>query len=68
MTSYHSVGTKHSLVNECFGYLWYKRLGHISKERMQKLVKNEILLIVVVSLSNYDDPSVDLSNARKVIV
>ena len=24
-------------------YLWHKHLGHISKERMERLVKNEIL-------------------------
>ena len=30
-------------MNECCAYLWHKHLGHISKERMQKLVKNEIL-------------------------
>jgi len=43
MTLHHNVNTKHSLVNECSAYLWHKHLGHISKERMQRLVKNEIL-------------------------
>ena len=43
MTLQHNVGTKRSLVDERSAYLWHKRLGHISKERMQKLVKNEIL-------------------------
>ena len=43
MTLHHNAGTKRSLVNECSAYLWHKRLGHISKERMQRLVKNEIL-------------------------
>ena len=43
MTLHHNVGTKRSLVDERFAYLWHKRLGHISKERMQRLVKNEIL-------------------------
>ena len=43
MTSHHNVGTKRSLVNECSAFLWHKRLGHISKERMERLVKNEIL-------------------------
>jgi len=42
MTLHHNAGTKRSLVNECSAYLWHKRLGHISKERMQRLVKNEI--------------------------
>jgi len=43
MTLQHNVGTKCSLVDERSTYLWHKRLGHISKERMQRLVKNEIL-------------------------
>jgi len=43
MTSHLNVGTKRSLVNECSAFLWHKRLGHISKERMERLVKNEIL-------------------------
>jgi len=43
MTLHHNVSFKHSLVNDCFVYLWHKCLGHISKERMQRLVKNEIL-------------------------
>ncbi|WVZ16815.1 hypothetical protein V8G54_009797 [Vigna mungo] len=29
--------------NECSAFLWHKILGHISKERMLRLVKNEIL-------------------------
>ncbi|GJZ97000.1 retrovirus-related pol polyprotein from transposon TNT 1-94 [Tanacetum coccineum] len=32
-----------SMVNENSAFLWHKRLGHISKERLQRLVKNEIL-------------------------
>jgi len=43
MTLHHNVDTKCSLVDERSAYLWHKRLGHISKERMQRLVKNEIL-------------------------
>jgi len=43
MTLHHNVGTKRNLVNEISAYLWHKRLGHKSKERMQKLVNNEIL-------------------------
>ena len=30
-------------MNESSAYLWHKRLGHISKERIERLVKNEIL-------------------------
>jgi len=30
-------------VNECSAFLWHKHLGHISKEMMERLLKNEIL-------------------------
>jgi transposase InsO family protein len=43
MTLHHSIGTKRSLVNERSAYLWHKRLGHISQERMKRLVRNEVL-------------------------
>ena len=43
MTMHHNVVTKRGLVNEFSAYLWHKRLGHISKERLERLVKNEIL-------------------------
>ena len=39
-TLHHNVGTKRGLMNESSAYLWHKRLGHISKERIQRLVKN----------------------------
>jgi len=50
MTLHHNVGTKRSLVNECSAFLWHKHLGHISKERMERLVNNEIV------------PSLDFTN------
>ncbi|GJT55601.1 retrovirus-related pol polyprotein from transposon TNT 1-94 [Tanacetum coccineum] len=31
------------MVNESSAFLWHKRFGHISKERLQRLVKNKIL-------------------------
>ena len=43
LTLHHNVGTKHSLANEQSTFLWHKRLGHVSRERMKKLIKNEIL-------------------------
>ena len=43
MTSHHNVVTKPSLVNEHFAFLWHKCLGHISRERMKRLIKNHIL-------------------------
>lgn len=36
-------GNKHSAHNELYAFLRHQRLGHISKERMMRLVKNEIL-------------------------
>ena len=43
MCVHQNIGIKRSMTNENFAYLWHKRLGHISKERLQRLVKNEIL-------------------------
>jgi len=43
MILHHNAGIKHGLVNECSAYLWHKRLGHISKEMIEILVKNEII-------------------------
>ena len=43
LTLYHNVLTKRSLVNERSIFLWHKRLGHISREMMERLMKNEIL-------------------------
>ena len=40
---HHNVSTKCGLVNESLAYLQHKRLGHISKARIKRLVKNEIL-------------------------
>ena len=34
LTLHHNVGTKRSLVNERSTFLWHKRLGHISRERI----------------------------------
>ncbi|RDX99589.1 hypothetical protein CR513_17343, partial [Mucuna pruriens] len=34
----------HLIVNEHFSFLWHKSLSHISRERMKRLVKNEIIL------------------------
>jgi hypothetical protein len=40
---HHNVGTKRSLINENSSILWHRRLGHITKERLERLVKYEIL-------------------------
>jgi len=38
-----SIGVKRSALKENSAYLWHKRLGHISKERLVRLEKSEIL-------------------------
>ena len=43
MCVHQNIRIKRSMANENSTYLWHKRLGHISKERLQRLVKNEIL-------------------------
>ena len=36
--------TKHLRLNEKSSIFWYKRLGHISRQKKKKLIKDEILL------------------------
>ena len=43
MCVHQNIGIKRSMANENSAYLWHKCLGHISKERLKRLVKNEIL-------------------------
>ena len=43
MCVHQNIRIKRSMANENSTYLWHKRLGHVSKERLQRLVKNEIL-------------------------
>lgn len=38
-----NVGLKRGLINEKSSILWHKRLGHISKDRIERLVKTGIL-------------------------
>ena len=38
-----TVGIKRKLINENSASLWHKRLGHISKRRIERLVSNGIL-------------------------
>ena len=40
---HREIGFKRSMINENSAFLWHKRLGHISKERLERLVKDEIL-------------------------
>ena len=44
MCVHQNIEIKRSMENENSAYLWHKRLGHISKEGLQRLVKNEILV------------------------
>ncbi|CAL9126122.1 unnamed protein product, partial [Musa textilis] len=43
LTLQSTVGLKRSFNNERSSTLWHRRLGHISKERIERLVKNNIL-------------------------
>ena len=49
IVSYHETlqlstrGVKRKLINENFSSLWHKRLGHISKRRIERLVSDGIL-------------------------
>ena len=47
-----SSRSKRSKLNEMSSTLWHKRLGRISKQRMKRLIKNEILLDL--DFSNFD--------------
>lgn len=40
---HYNSGTKCGLMNESLAYLWHKHLGHISKARVERLIKSEIL-------------------------
>ena len=37
------IGTKRCVMNEDSSTLWHRRLGHISVDRIKRLVNNEIL-------------------------
>ena len=39
----HSMRIKRSAHNENSAFLWHQELGHISKERVMRLVKSDIL-------------------------
>lgn len=43
LTLHPKVGTKRSIRDDSSSFLWHKRLGHISRERIERLVKNEVL-------------------------
>ena len=40
---HHNIGTKRSRMDENSFILWHKQLGHISKKKFERLVKDEIL-------------------------
>ena len=43
ITLHSNVGSKRGLINENSSILWHRRLGHISRERIEKLVNEGIL-------------------------
>ena len=48
LTLHHNVGTKRGLVNKSSVYLWHRHFGHISKIRIEKLVKNKSFSILIL--------------------
>ena len=46
---HHNVGTKRGSSNEHLSHLWHKILGHISKKRTERLVKEGILPNLVLT-------------------
>ena len=48
----NTIGVKHKLTDESSASLWHKRLGHISKGRIERLVSNGIL--DPLDFSNFD--------------
>lgn len=42
-TLHVSVGSKHGTLNENSSMLWHRHLGHISKDRIMRLVREEEL-------------------------
>jgi GAG-pre-integrase domain/Integrase core domain len=42
-TVHSKVGIKRANIDDNSAYLWHKRFGHISKDRIQRLVKNKVL-------------------------
>ena len=51
------VGVKRSALDESSAYLWHKRLGHISKERIVRLINSEILSHL--DFTDWNDKCVD---------
>ncbi|RDX80528.1 hypothetical protein CR513_38912, partial [Mucuna pruriens] len=49
LTLHHNVGIKRSSVNEHSTFLWHKHLGYISRERMERLVKNKRYFITFIN-------------------
>ena len=43
LTLHSNVGSKRGLIDEKSSILWHRRLGHISRDRIERLVKNGIL-------------------------
>jgi len=43
MTMHGNVGIKCSFINEISSILWHKKLGHISIERVKRLVNDGVL-------------------------
>ena len=47
-----NIGIKHAVINEKSSILWHKRLGHISIERIKRLVNDGVL--EALDFTNFD--------------
>ena len=43
LTLHDDIDIKHCIINENSSMLWHRRLGHISKEKITRLVKDGVL-------------------------
>ena len=57
------VGVKRSALDESSAYLWHKRLGHISKERIVRLINSEILSHL--DFTDWNDTCVDCIKGKQ---
>ena len=59
----YDVGMKRSALNESSADLWHKRLGHISKERILRLIKSQVL--PQLDFTNWNNTCVDCIKGKQ---
>ena len=53
VTLHPKMGLKRNRTSESSSFLWHKRLGHISRERVNLIVKEEILRISILLILRF---------------